>query len=201
MPYSSSPSPALTKATTDVLEFFARQFPRVNTLKGWSKSPEARAELISTWSRALMQHSVTIGAVMDAAHRWMADPQHIVDNARTLIPTAASFGKYARDVDRQYHRAHQPSGPRPTNLPGRAHDLGKRAYAVLKSWPAVMLVNDELLKLAPDAAAMKRIRENRVGLQPTDPWPRLEHYDQAVEIVRAKLERRAAKDAAQRKAG
>lgn len=188
------PAPALAKEVSDMLQFFANQFPRAHVFHAWTHSPEQRNDLISTWARELT--SVTLAAIGDAAQRWMADASHSESNSRTKIPTAASFAKYAKQVDRQFFRMAAPAGPQSTKKHGRAHDMLKRAYAVLQSWPASYLVVEELRKLAPDAAADWRVVNAHYGTLPTDPWPRVEHFDQAVEIVRAKLERRAARDAA-----
>ena len=190
------PSPAMAKAITEALQVFTAQWPRVQSLSGWYHSAEKREDLIVTWARACV--GITVDAIPDAARRWLADPQHIISSSRLQIPNPATFAKYARGVDRQYYRATVPVGPKPAGLPGRAHDFGRRAYQELGSWAAVSLVNDELLRLAPDADAERRIREHRIGLHPSDPWPRVEHFDEAVRLVKARLALAAEQNAQQR---
>lgn len=186
-------SPGLARAVADALQLFVNQWPKADSLAVWHRSPEQRQAMINHWGRNLI--GITYDAITDAASRWLGDPNHIVSNTRLLIPTPATFAKYARQVDRTHFRAHVPTGPTPDILPGRAHDLGVRAYRILGSWPAVSLVSEELLKLAPDREAEQRIRQHRIGTKPSDPWPRVEHFDEAIEIVRARLERMEAERA------
>lgn len=187
------PSPALVKATAQALEIFAEHWPRSVAISGTMKRDSvSRDGLILSWARALS--GVTLDAIPHAAERWLADPHHAMTNGRTVIPSMAAFVKYARQIDRESFRVGRSTAPLPSGSPGRAQDLARAAKGELREWRFVMEVPQQLITTAEhmiamgalDKAALTRIRENRFGTLPSDPWPRVEHYMEAVETVRLK---------------
>lgn len=121
------PSPQLARAVRSALQVFARHRPTIFRLA--NEESDAGSDFVADYARALL--GVSLEAIPDAAQRWVAQ--------RSEIPGAASFGAFARAIDKAEYRAPQEeSSYRQSSLPvpefATNRDFGAidRFYAMAK---------------------------------------------------------------------
>lgn len=170
-----APSPIgflLRKATREALQLFQDHLPKgaFSIPEGDTSQSDRETKWVDTWAHALI--GVSLVAIPDAARRWLGDEEKLDSKDRTMIPQPASFAKYARKVDYDYHRLATPQlaliagydrAPHTTVLVGRVGELGARARKELGSMRLASEVWEVLLQNAGTESETRAIREGRVS--------------------------------------
>ncbi len=178
----------LFKATSKALEKLSGHFPPAVFPK-LQLDDERRDEYIRDWAGPLI--GVSLDAIIDAARRWIGDPDKVVTKAgeqRLQVPTAASFAMYARNVDFEYYRPKlvlEPQRPSNADTSGMRDEMQRRAEASLGNRELAQEVWGFLWKSATTDERRQQVREGRVSM---------DDFDDAIRIVResSRTQRRGA---------
>ncbi len=164
----------LYNATKSALQKFRTHLP--NGVFTEMDDPNTERAFVEEWAAALI--GVTMDAILDAASRWLRDPDKIDRGDRTRIPTIAGFALYARNIDFEHYRPKLVLTPqRPANA-GTAHQreaLQRRAEAALGSRELAQEVWGMLWQLASSSQRRQAVRDGDVSL---------EDFDDAIAMVR-----------------
>jgi hypothetical protein len=149
----------LYNATKQALERLRKNLPP----GALTRDPEtSEKEFIDEWAAALI--GVSLEAVLDAAGRWLRDPELVDGKGRTRIPQIASFAMYARKVDFDHWRPPLTlTEQTPRKLPGRVHELQIRAERSLGSRELAQEVWGVLLRGALPGEPSQAVREGRIS--------------------------------------
>lgn len=166
---------ALFQATLKALLYFREHLPP-GVLPQLDKDAEAHDAFVREWATALA--GTSLEAILDAAQRWMRDPEKVDKQDRTRIPQMASFAMYARAVDMEHWRPKlvlEPQRPSNADTAQLRNSMTMRALTELGSRELAQEVWSVLWRMADSSAQRQAVREGRVTQQ---------DFDDAILIVR-----------------
>lgn len=135
-----------------------------------------RDDFIRDWAKGLI--GITLDAILEAARRYVVDEANLDHVGRLKVPNAASFARYARQVDFDHFRpplVMTQQQPASLGTKSQIVTLQLRAEASLGSRELAQEVWGVLLKDAATPEQRTAVREGRVTL---------EEFDIAIAIVR-----------------